>query len=113
MKRFTAVSMACLLLFLASAQHTVVFGQTTIVNGQDMTQGNLEDAAWPAVAAVAYGAVLVGAFAYGVYKGWQEASEGSSLEQMGLMEKDDAFRYNLSVLEYQQYSKMDFSAFDG
>lgn len=116
-KRFVAVSLALLMFFTVSVQNSVVFGQSTRVADPSTEYNNSELAAFPAVAAVAFGVTVVGAFAYGVYKGWQEAAEADQQgepteDQLQLSDASD-YRYNLSVLEFQQYQKMDFARFDG
>ncbi|MBD2715123.1 hypothetical protein KBK19_08755 [Microvirga sp. STR05] len=100
--KFQRVIAACLLtilLFTASMQNTVALGTYTQATPLQSQNAMLEEAVFPAVAAVAFGVVVVGAFAYGVYTGYREAANGDSNNMAN------------SVL-LDPYQSNDFSEFD-
>lgn len=97
-QRLIAACMLTLVLFTTSVQNTVALGAYTQVNISNAEPALVEQAAFPAVAAVAFGVVLVGAFAYGVYTGYREASTGKQPSS------------ELSMLE--PYQSNDFTQFD-
>jgi hypothetical protein len=97
-QRVIAAFLLTLLLFSASVQNTVALGlyeQTTAAYSPDAV---LEQAAFPAVAAAAFGVVVVGAFAYGVYTGYREASKGGAQAN--------------NYADLEMYQSDDFSQFD-
>lgn len=95
-QRLIAACMLTLVLFTTSVQNTVALGSYTQMSAHDAQPAMMEQAAVPAVAAVAFGVVVVAAFAYGVYTGYREAAGGQQNE--------------ISMLE--TYQSNDFSQFD-
>ena len=60
----------------------------------------MQPAVFPAAAAVAFGVVVVGAFAYGVYTGYTEASSGDtkvlSAATLDMYQSDDFAQFDLN-----------------
>lgn len=98
-QRVIAACMLTVMLFAASIQNTVALGSYTQITTPQAANMELEQAAFPAVAAVAFGVVVVGAFAYGVYTGYREAAGGNNNEV-------------ISAHMLESYQSTDFSEFD-
>ena len=97
-QRLLATGLLMVMLLTVSLQNAVAFGSYTQVSAPTAPQSQLQTAVFPAVAAVAFGVVVVGAFAYGVYTGYTEASSGSTTV--------------ISAATLDQYESNDFSQFD-
>lgn len=100
-QRVIATCLLMLLLLTASLQNAVAFGSYTHVSAPNATQSQMAPAVFPAVAAVAFGVVVVGAFAYGVYTGYTEASRGKEAEvissvSLDMYQSDDFSRFDLN-----------------
>ncbi|MFD2784403.1 hypothetical protein [Hymenobacter rubripertinctus] len=100
-QRLFATGLLMVLLLTASLQNAVAFGSYTQISTPSSAQQlQMEPAVFPAVAAVAFGVVVVGAFAYGVYTGYTEASSGGaqvlSAATLDMYQSDDFSRFDLT-----------------
>lgn len=96
-QRLIAACMLTLVLFTTSVQNTVALGAYTQITTPEAQPALMEQAAVPAVAAVAFGVVVVAAFAYGVYTGYREAAAGGTQQEISMLDP---------------YQSNDFSQFD-
>ena len=100
-QRLLATSLLMILLLTASLQNAVAFGTYTQISAPTSPESQLQTAVFPAVAAVAFGVVVVGAFAYGVYTGYTEASSGDtkvlSSATLDMYQSDDFSQFDLTT----------------
>lgn len=99
LQRIIAAFMLTLVLFTTSVQNTVAFGVYEQAVTTESLDGDITQHAFPAVAAVGFGVVMVGAFAYGVYTGYREGSKGgqqqTSHAQLDMYQSDDFSQFDL------------------
>lgn len=99
-QRLLATSLLMIMLLTVSLQNAVAFGSYTQTTNPTSAELQMQPAVFPAAAAVAFGVVVVGAFAYGVYTGYTEASKGGtsviSASALDMYQSDDFSEFDLT-----------------